>query len=244
MDGPNGPRSLHHFNYFSGGNLVLLLINCSQNLVIHISPSAPPFTFTTHTAFSYIHSYRSENRGMAKIFVGIMIPYRHQQCADTIDDGPCSETTELSFVLCDICGEEVTGWRLDHELTTCSPMCNKKKRGIRMFQIIEKERNLCGIRPVSFWCLFRKECFKRDNYTCPKCGVSDIQKFFDYTDKGILHICFVLHRKLHAHHIIPIKKGGDNTLDNLITLCEDCHKKEHSRIENIKRKHIPLDHWS
>jgi 5-methylcytosine-specific restriction endonuclease McrA len=74
--------------------------------------------------------------------------------------------------------------------------------------------------------------------------VRNIQKFFDYTDKGILFICFVINRKLHVHHIIPIKMGGNNTLDNLITLCEDCHKKEHSHIENIKRKHILLDRWS
>ncbi len=46
---------------------------------------------------------------------------------------------------------------------------------------------------------------------------------------------------LNAHHIQPIKAGGDNTLDNLITLCGKCHKREHSTDANIRRKHLSLD---
>jgi len=47
----------------------------------------------------------------------------------------------------------------------------------------------------------------RDNYTCQKCK----------NKKG----------KLHVHHIIFRSKGGTDTPDNLITLCEDCHTKLH-----------------
>ena len=32
---------------------------------------------------------------------------------------------------------------------------------------------------------------------------------------------------MHAHHIIYRRNGGADTLDNLITLCEECHKKLH-----------------
>lgn len=50
-------------------------------------------------------------------------------------------------------------------------------------------------------------CLNRDNYTCQCCK----------TKKGTLHV----------HHIIYRRNGGADTLDNLITLCERCHKKLH-----------------
>lgn len=50
-------------------------------------------------------------------------------------------------------------------------------------------------------------CLNRDNYTCQCCK----------TKKGTLH----------AHHIVYRSQGGADTLDNLITLCEECHKKLH-----------------
>jgi hypothetical protein len=59
----------------------------------------------------------------------------------------------------------------------------------------------------------------RDSYTCQKCK----------SKKG----------KLHVHHIIFRSKGGTDTPDNLITLCEDCHTKLHKgefEIKGIKSK--------
>lgn len=34
-------------------------------------------------------------------------------------------------------------------------------------------------------------------------------------------------QQLHAHHIIPLSKGGSNAQSNLIALCADCHSQEH-----------------
>src|SRR5574344_2024528 len=50
-------------------------------------------------------------------------------------------------------------------------------------------------------------CLNRDNYTCQYCKAK----------KGTLN----------AHHIVYRSQGGADTLDNLITLCEECHKKLH-----------------
>ena len=50
-------------------------------------------------------------------------------------------------------------------------------------------------------------CLNRDNYTCQCCK----------TKKGTLQ----------AHHIVYRSNGGADTLDNLITICEACHKKLH-----------------
>ena len=53
----------------------------------------------------------------------------------------------------------------------------------------------------------RKNIFKRDNFTCQKCRIQDTT-------------C----KKLELHHINPIYQGGTDNLNNLITLCFDCHK--------------------
>ncbi|NLE27797.1 MAG: hypothetical protein GX625_21165 [Clostridiaceae bacterium] len=36
--------------------------------------------------------------------------------------------------------------------------------------------------------------------------------------------------KMHIHHVVPRSKGGTNRLDNLVLLCEKCHKKIHKNI--------------
>lgn len=32
---------------------------------------------------------------------------------------------------------------------------------------------------------------------------------------------------LEVHHIIPLSKGGDDTLENVVAICPNCHRKEH-----------------
>lgn len=48
----------------------------------------------------------------------------------------------------------------------------------------------------------------RDNYTCQICGEKDT--------------------RLEVHHIQFRSKGGSNRMDNLVTLCRNCHKQIHS----------------
>ena len=56
------------------------------------------------------------------------------------------------------------------------------------------------------------EAYERDNNRCVKCA----------NNKGI-----------EAHHIVP----GFESIDNLITLCHSCHKKEHNMAGCFKRGH-------
>jgi len=51
----------------------------------------------------------------------------------------------------------------------------------------------------------RFEVFKRDGFTCQYCGT--------HPPKDILHV----------DHINPVKLGGGNDIDNLITSCSDCN---------------------
>ncbi len=52
----------------------------------------------------------------------------------------------------------------------------------------------------------RKSAFKRDNFTCQKCKIQDKAA-----------------KILEAHHIIPLYIEEKDNLDNIITLCYDCH---------------------
>lgn len=54
----------------------------------------------------------------------------------------------------------------------------------------------------------RLQVFKRDHYACCKCGKSPSAY------RGI---------SLHLDHVIPFSKGGNNSLDNLQTLCNKCN---------------------
>lgn len=58
----------------------------------------------------------------------------------------------------------------------------------------------------------RQYILKRDNYTCQYCGAHPTEK------SGV---------KLHVHHIESRRTGG-NAPNNLITLCEHCHKQLHN----------------
>ncbi len=52
----------------------------------------------------------------------------------------------------------------------------------------------------------RKKAFERDDFTCQKCKIQDKTA-----------------RILEAHHITLLVIGGEDNLDNIITLCGDCH---------------------
>lgn len=52
----------------------------------------------------------------------------------------------------------------------------------------------------------RYRVFKRDNFTCQYCGRSAPEVV------------------LEVDHIVPLSKGGDNTLSNLVTSCRDCNR--------------------
>jgi len=65
------------------------------------------------------------------------------------------------------------------------------------------------------WQKRRARVFKRDGYSCQNCNYQPPE---DGNGK----------RGLHAHHQKRISDGGGHSLDNLITLCEECHFEVHS----------------
>lgn len=62
----------------------------------------------------------------------------------------------------------------------------------------------------------REHALVRDKYTCQCCGKKN--------------------RRVEAHHIVFKSKNGSDDLENLITLCEDCHKAVHLGKIELKLK--------
>lgn len=67
------------------------------------------------------------------------------------------------------------------------------------------------------WMQKREETLQRDDYECRVCGIDREEHREKYN------------QDLHVHHIMPARKFSDyedqNDLDNLLTLCQDCHSK-------------------
>lgn len=74
---------------------------------------------------------------------------------------------------------------------------------------ILNSRRLVG----SVWEKIKMIVFKRDGYKCLRCGVNT---------------------KLECDHIIPIKHGGSNEVENLQTLCCGCNRRKAAKLEEIQ----------
>ena len=62
----------------------------------------------------------------------------------------------------------------------------------------------------------REHALVRDKYTCQCCGKKNC--------------------RVEAHHIVFRSNGGGDTLENLVTLCEDCHKAIHLGTKELRLK--------
>jgi len=70
------------------------------------------------------------------------------------------------------------------------------------------------------WDKIRMIIYKRDNFTCQFCGIT-----MKETKKA--H---------HIHHLNPFVDSKDNSLENLLTLCPSCHRKEEARLMRLRKK--------
>lgn len=66
-----------------------------------------------------------------------------------------------------------------------------------------------GVRDRQVPTRLRNQTLERDEYACVRCGASE---------------------ELEAHHIIPRHEGGPDDLENMATLCSDCHSEVHRGI--------------
>ena len=63
------------------------------------------------------------------------------------------------------------------------------------------------------WRHIKKQCFERDGYRC--------------------QVCYLVfpEQLLHAHHIIPAGRVRLDDLDNLLTVCNGCHRGVHDHLK-------------
>jgi 5-methylcytosine-specific restriction protein A len=103
-----------------------------------------------------------------------------------------------------------------------------------------------------------EKTFKRDNKTCQDCGLKTFPQevlekrkgFRQLTLKGRGGFCSrpsmidgydLLKSFLECHHIVAVKDGGGECgLDNLITLCQICHKKRHAKRPTLPQEVLPF----
>ena len=128
-----------------------------------------------------------------------------------------SKEVELN---CPICNKVVKVWESRLKYTKdiyCSKACAREGYGRKYSgenspsynpNMTEEDRIIQ--RKSNEYYLWRKSVFKRDNYTCQRCG----------DNSG---------SNLNAHHIINYMENEDlrTDLDNGITLCKTCHKLFH-----------------
>ena len=113
-------------------------------------------------------------------------------------------------------------------------------------------KKACGILPVKKIII---ETAEFDAHKLKKPGISgkDYQEGdgagFHNVKSAALHrdgykcqICGQEHGKLEIHHIIFRSEGGSNSIDNLITLCPECHHKIHQGELTIDKKPKSFKH--
>ena len=93
---------------------------------------------------------------------------------------------------------------ISNMVTLCKPCFSKK----------EIDPTVRDAEYPNDWEEFRKKVYEKDYYSCQNCGLMGSAR-----DEGAT--------ELHAHHIVPLSKRGNNILSNCVTLCEFCHKKCH-----------------
>ena len=77
-------------------------------------------------------------------------------------------------------------------------------------------RHHAGFARSQAWRRLRMRVFDRDGFRCTKCGK--------------------MGRRLECDHIVPRDEGGDDSLDNLRTLCRGCHIEitaERNRVHHV-----------
>lgn len=112
-------------------------------------------------------------------------------------------------IICRICQKKFNVCKSREKIAkVCSRECYKKWR---KQYCKEKHWNWKGGINTSYtwakdWRELRNKILKRDNYKCQKCNKME---------------------KLEIHHIIHYELCKEHKDSNLITLCRNCHRKEH-----------------
>lgn len=72
--------------------------------------------------------------------------------------------------------------------------------------------------------------FIRDNFTCQECG---------YHEMLVTRPWLPDMSNLECDHIIPLARGGETTMDNLQTLCQECNRQKGIKVADDLEQELP-----
>lgn len=106
--------------------------------------------------------------------------------------------------------EEVREWKVKRNILSNPIRRYEYYKGSYTFRKIKKLKRMPynEYLKTPHWELARSAVLKRDENRCADCGKSKEE------------------RPLEVHHITYIRRGKEN-LDDLMTLCRDCHQERH-----------------
>ena len=74
-----------------------------------------------------------------------------------------------------------------------------------------RRKRLTGRR----WGILRERALRRAGWKCEKCGIPGL---------------------LEVHHVLPVARGGADSLDNLEVLCRNCHFRSVDHVTDPVRR--------
>lgn len=124
---------------------------------------------------------------------------------------------QISFKFCEICGQPFVG-----RGATCDTECRRKRNN----QVMERQKRIRTRKGwhrdnITWQMLFRKE-----NGICYLCG-----KKCDPNDYQMINGAYVI-GKNHptVEHVIPISKGGADTIENCRLACLSCNSRKGAKV--------------
>lgn len=101
---------------------------------------------------------------------------------------------------------------------------------------VDTRMNRSGFYKSSEWRKLRREAMKRDHYECVWCA-----KEGKVSTNQVLEVDHIKELEYYPEYALDI--------DNLRTLCKDCHNKRHERFNYRKNKHqnkyssVSMEEW-
>lgn len=122
-------------------------------------------------------------------------------------------------VICVHCGAATKN--RNHYCDDCQIFYEAKQKAKSRWGVYQEEQERSGQKRIyqkAFWKRLREQVLRRDGYLCCECARQGRIKPASEVD-----------------HIVPVARGGDNSLSNLQSLCHECHR-EKTRRESHERK--------
>jgi len=114
---------------------------------------------------------------------------------------------------CRYCGKESSDWKELDIVEGIEPFVHRLcKFKVYHYGFTPKQYSKWLIEFVKI----RKKVLERDNFTCVKCKNNCKLCKKNLAEKGEI--------KLAIHHIVSVRNGGTNEMNNLITVCYFCNR--------------------